>query len=110
MSEASEKRIEKLRAMAEEDPKDTFPVYAIAMELKGQGKLDEALVELRRCLELDPDYGYAFYHVAAIQRDQGKIAEAQSTVNDGIAAAERKKDEKALNELKELQEILSGGA
>lgn len=103
---ASQARIEQIRALLERNPDDTFPHYALAMELKGQGCFEAALESLDRCLSLDPKYGYAWYHKAAILKDVGRTEEARDVLQRGLEMASTAGQEQAANEIRDLLETL----
>ena len=103
---ASQARIKQIRSLLDRNPDDTFPHYALAMELKSQGCLEAALESLDRCLSLDPKYGYAWYHKAAILKDAGRTDEAREVLHRGLEVASKDGQDQAANEIRDLLETL----
>lgn len=95
-------RLQSLMKFYEKDPRDTFATYAIAMEHRKAGALDEAVSWYDRTLEIDPDHGYAYYHKAVTLLDLGRADEARGVIEQGIARTTARGDEKASGELREL--------
>ena len=99
-------RIEQLRKFHEAEPDDTFATYGIAMEHLKRGEPDEALTWLNKTLEIDPDYAYCYYQKARTLQQLDRLDEAWTTVQQGIDAAKRTGDEKAISELNDLSGML----
>lgn len=100
-------RLKTLMKFFEKDPRDTFATYAIAMEHRKAGDLEEAVVWFDRTLDIEPDHGYAHYHKAVTLSDLGRADEALITAKAGLEQAIVAGDEKASNELRELIAALS---
>ncbi len=98
-----ENRLEFLQAFHEKDPNDTFVTYGLAMEYAKLNNLEEALGWLSKTIELDADYAYAYYQKARLLSETGKNEAATETISEGLAAAERKGDAHAAEELEELR-------
>jgi tetratricopeptide (TPR) repeat protein len=103
---ADEARLTKLRALVEMDPSDAFSRYALAMELRGLGRADEARAELAGLIASDPDYVASYYHYARLLDDDGDGDQALDVIRQGIEAATRAGDDHARSELNDLLEEL----
>ncbi len=99
-------RIEKLKAFLELDPKDSFLLFAMAMELKSQQHLNEALDYLDRVLAIDPDVTAAYFHKAQILIHLSRRDEAKNILQAGIPRALGTGHFHARDKMKELLEQL----
>ena len=98
MADVSE-RMRKLAAMLEKEPRDVFLLYAMAMEHKKLGKAAEALEYLKTVLEVDPGYAVAHQQAGQVHEMSGDIEAAKQAYRDGIAAARKKGDLHAAEEM-----------
>ena len=92
-------RLDALKQFVEKSPGDPFPRYGLAMELKSQGRLDEAHAAFVEMEQRFPDYVAQYLMhcnvLAALKRkDDAKAVGAR-----GVEAARRKGDNHALGEL-----------
>jgi len=101
-------RLAKLSALLAADPTDTFVLYALAQEHAKAGDHAQAVIYYDRTLATDPAYCYAYFHKARSQQEQGDIASAVRTVREGLLAAQKSGDGKALGELSSLLDELGG--
>jgi tetratricopeptide (TPR) repeat protein len=99
-------RLPQLHKMLEKSPQDTFLLYAIALEHKKVNEYPQALDYLSRTLAVDPDHAYAYYQVGQTHEQAGEPDKARQAYQDGITAARRKGDAKALGELQTALDIL----
>ena len=88
------------------DPDDAFSSYALAMELKGLGRDDEALAQLQALIAAQPGYVASYYQCARLLQDDGEDAAAVDVVERGIQAAEAAGDDHAQAELGDLLDEL----
>jgi tetratricopeptide (TPR) repeat protein len=100
-------RLAKLTKLLAVDPNDTFVLYGLAQEHAKMGDLHAAVTFYDRTLAVDPLYCYAYFHKARAQQSLGQLADARATVQQGLQAAHRAADAKALSELSSLQTELS---
>ena len=96
-------RLEILQQMLEQDPRNTFARYGVAMERKNAGELQEAVVEFRRLIETDPNYVAAYFHGGQTLEKLGAIDEAREMYRRGVAIAT---DEHARSEMAAALEML----
>ncbi|MAX23231.1 MAG: hypothetical protein CMJ19_01905 [Phycisphaeraceae bacterium] len=97
-------RLEQLKKLHEMDPNDPFLTYGIALELSKDDLLEEAVTWLDKTIAMDADYCYAYYQKAKMHGEMGNDKIAVQAIKDGIEAAKRTNDGKALSELSELLE------
>ncbi|MHB1156966.1 MAG: hypothetical protein ACYC26_09015 [Phycisphaerales bacterium] len=101
-------RLTKLLTLHQADPTDAFCTYALAMETAKLGRTDQALGWLDKTIALDANQAYAYYHKAKLLAEQDRRAEALKTLDEGLAAARRSGDDKAMGELNDLLGLLEG--
>lgn len=99
-------RVEQLRAILVQDPRNTFARYALAMEYMSAGETEPALREFRGVLEVDANYANAFFMGAQTLQRSERIAEAVAWLHDGIACAQRAGNRHAESEMQQLLEEL----
>jgi predicted Zn-dependent protease len=99
-------RLAMLEEFVAKNPKDPFPRYGLAMELRNAGRLDEARTRFAEVMKEFPDYTASYLHYGNLLVKMGEKAEAAEVMRAGIAACERKNDGHALGELESaLSEI-----
>jgi tetratricopeptide (TPR) repeat protein len=98
-----EERLATLREMLALDPDDAFTRYALAMELKGLGRMDDALAEFAEVLTRDPAYLATYYQYGALLSTVD-TEEAVRVIRAGIAAAKQSGDDHTHSELNDLLE------
>jgi Flp pilus assembly protein TadD len=99
-------RMQKLREMLEREPDDLFLLYALSMEHKKAGNHSEALKLLHRVQQKDPGYCVAYQQAAQVHEQAGDVAAARQAYRDGIAAAEKKGDHHAKEEMQAALSML----
>jgi len=92
------------------NPTDAFARYGLAMECAKADEDAAAESNFRELLSAHPDYLYGYFHYGQLLVKLGRGAEAQETFRQGIAAAKKKGDAKALSELEAaLEEAVASG-
>ena len=99
-------KIEKLLAFLKDSPDDAFLNHALALEYIKSGQDAPALQLFIEILTRDPDYIGSYYHLAGLLERNGDREGALSWYEKGMAAAGRKGDQHALNELRSVYEDL----
>jgi tetratricopeptide (TPR) repeat protein len=102
----SSERLAQLRALLMEEPHDPFLRYAIALELKRAGNMEEAAADLERLIREDPKYIACYYQLALILLDMGRSAEAVDVCDVGSLQCLTTGDRKARGELLELKNAI----
>ncbi len=70
-------RIESIRKMLADSPKDVFLHYSLGMELASAGQYAKAVAEFQRCTELDQAYLAARVEAGKCLRSAGRLVEAR---------------------------------
>jgi tetratricopeptide (TPR) repeat protein len=99
-------RLEILKQMVEQDPRNTFARYGLAMEYANAGQWDEAVAEFRTLLSGDETYCAAYYHGGQALEQLGRIEEARALYEKGIQAAARKGDLHTKSEIEAALNLL----
>lgn len=99
-------RREKLEALLADDPNDTFVLYALAMESKSEGQLEDAIDGMQRLTRHDPPVVGAYLMGAQYLLEDDRIEEARAMLRDGIEEARRQNDLHAAGEMGELLQTL----
>ena len=92
-------RMLKLQAMLARTPEDTFLLYALAMEYKKAEDFPAAVRYFGEVIRRDPGYCVAYHQAALAHEAAGDIGAAKRTFLEGIAAATRKGDQHAKDEM-----------
>jgi predicted Zn-dependent protease len=100
-------RIATFKSFITRSPADPFPRYGLAMELKGQGRLDEAWATFSELLESFPDYVPTYLMAGETLVAMQRPAEAAGIYRRGIEVAGRRGDTHARNELQTALDGLS---
>jgi len=99
-------RLEQLRALLLEEPKDGFLRYAIALELKRMGRSAEAIAGLEALLHDDPAHVPSYYQLAVLLSEAGRQPEAIAACEAGALQCLVVGDRKARGELLTLKDTL----
>ncbi len=100
-------KIAALNEILQLDPANAFARYGLAMELNSQGKSDAALAEFATLIGHNPDYVPAYQMSAQTLAKLGRTEEALGRLHEGIAAANRTRNQHALAEMEAMREELS---
>ncbi|MBX2945480.1 MAG: tetratricopeptide repeat protein [Cyclobacteriaceae bacterium] len=99
-------RIEQLLKYVEEDPNDSFSLYALALEYKKNNPI-EALKLFRQLLINHPDYLPTYYQAGLMMEESGNINEALNLYGQGIGLARKQNDMGTLKELQAAYNLLA---
>jgi thioredoxin-like negative regulator of GroEL len=102
----SAERLQQLRSMLAEEPGDLFLRYAIALELKRAGDMEQAIADLESILQEDPKHIASYYQLATMLADLGRMSEAVEACEAGSMQCLVTGDRKARSELLALKEAL----
>ena len=102
----SAERLQQLKSILEQDPRNTFARYALGMEYSSAGQTDPALGEFRTLLEVDANYANAFFMGAQALQLAGRTEESMQWLRDGIACAQRVGNRHAQSEMQTMLEEL----
>ena len=92
-------RLDQMLAFLESDPHDPFTRYAVALELKGAGRTEEALEHLEMLRRDAPDYLPTYYQLGGLLRSLNRNDDAQTAYEQGCAVARSAGDTHTLSEL-----------
>jgi Tfp pilus assembly protein PilF len=99
-------RLAQLLKMLEREPRDTFLLYGIALEHKKVGDAPRAIEFLDKVIAIDPGYCYAYHQKGLVHESAGDTESAKGAYRDGVAAAQKKGDEHARQEIATALEML----
>ena len=99
-------RIEILKGFLEQDPKDSFSRYALALEYVKGGQTDDARREFEFVRDNDPGYVATYFQLAQLYRNLGLRHEAEKTYRTGITTAAKAGDSHTREELEGALENL----
>jgi predicted Zn-dependent protease len=92
-------RLEMLKQLVDEHPAEPLPRYGLAVELAGQGHVEDALRQFAKLLEQHPNYTAGYQMSAQTLLRAGRNDEARQLLQDGIASAKREGNAKAEGEM-----------
>jgi predicted Zn-dependent protease len=99
------RRLEMLLKMTSEPGADSFTWYALAMEQRGLGRIEEALETFVKLRSLDAAYVPAYQMCGAMLIEAGRPQEAKPWLAAGVAIARNNGNAKAETE---MQQALDG--
>jgi len=92
-------RIDTLRSFVASSPRDPFPRYALALELRQAGKSEEAWDCFEVLMREMPDYVPTYLHAGQLLVELGRKDEAAEVWRRGVTTATRVGDGHARGEL-----------
>ncbi len=96
---ADSPRLKQLFAFLDNNPNDTFVLFAIAKEYEKLDDDEKALEYYLKLLEIDVNYVGAYYHLGKWYENQDLVKKAFFTYKEGMAIAKKAGDTHALSEL-----------
>ena len=99
-------RMEVLKGLLEQKPKDSFARYALAMGFVSAGDLDEAVKEFSMLLSFNPDYVVAYFQAGQALEKLDRLEEASQMYQHGVEAAIRKGDAHMQSEIQTALDLL----
>src|SRR5262245_23250980 len=92
-------RIAVFRSHIARSPADPFPRYGLAMELRGQGRLDESAAAFAELIAAFPGYVPSYLMAGKVEEALGRAAQAAEIYRQGVQQAQAKGDLHARKEL-----------
>ena len=92
-------RIDMLKKMYEENPKDSFVLFALAKEHQNLNEDQISLDYFQKLLEVDENYVGAYYHLGKLYESMDDLGKAMSTYRKGMQIAGAQGDQHARSEL-----------
>lgn len=102
-------RLDQLRALLADEPRDTFLRYAIALELKRLERHAEALADLEALVRDEPKHIATYYQLAVTLAEAGRTQDAIEACEAGALQCIVTGDRKTRAELISLKEALEEG-
>ena len=100
-------RVEKIKEMLLENPKDSFLNHALALEYIKLGNDGDARKLFEFILVNEPGYIGSYYHLAKLLERTGKTDDAIKVYEKGMDEAKKAGDNHSLSELKSAFEELT---
>ena len=97
-----------LKEVLGQNPNDAFARYGLAMEYSNSGQVEDALREFSALLAANPDYTAGYFMAAQVLARAGREEEARKMLRDGIAAAQRTRNQHAQSEMQDMLGELGG--
>ena len=91
-------RLEVLLKFLEEDPEDTFTIYALALEYANTDE-NKALEYYNLLLTDHESYIPTYYHAGKLYQKMGKLSEAESIYKKGMELSQKAHNFHAYDEL-----------
>jgi tetratricopeptide (TPR) repeat protein len=99
-------RLETLQSMIEQDPRNTFARYGLAMEYKNAGDFPAAVEAFSALLEIQPTYAAAYFHGGQALEKSGRVEEARAMYRRGVDVTKATGDEHARAEMQAALDLL----
>ena len=100
-------RVEKIKEMLAENPKDSFLCHALALEYIKLGNDGDARKLFESVLENEPGYIGSYYHLAKLLERIGETDAAIKVYEQGMGEAKKAGDAHSLSELRSAFEELT---
>lgn len=91
-----------LTEILEQDPKNAFARYGLAMEYAGRGEASTAIAEFDRLLHDHPDYTAGYFMAAQTLAGTGEKTRALGYLRLGLDCAQRTGNQHAFNEMEAM--------
>jgi Flp pilus assembly protein TadD len=100
-------RLETLKSLVAQNPKDSFLRYGLAMEYRNTGDLESAIREFQGLMEASPDYAATYFHAGQTLERMGRTQEARTVYQQGIEVTSRAGDLHARSELEAALNLMT---
>ena len=100
-------RIERIKEMLKENPKDSFLCHALALEYIKIGNDGDARRLFESIVENEPNYIGTYYHLAKLLERIGETDAAIKVYEKGMEESKKAGDDHSLSELKSAFEELT---
>jgi hypothetical protein len=95
-------RREKIEALLQDEPRDQFLRYGLAVELDNEGRTDESLTLFRGLMRDQPPHVASYFRGAQLLVKLDEIDQARAALREGIEIARRQGEMHAAGEMGEL--------
>ena len=93
------KRLDFLLKITASDKADSFTWYALALEYKGLGRVEDALATFQQLRQRDQEYVPMYLMCGTMLIEAGRRTDAKEWLVAGLAAARKKGDAHAAGEI-----------
>ena len=100
------KRIELIQKMLQENPNDCFLNYASALEYAKEGNSKLAIEIMEKLVKQDQNYLATYYQLGKLYEQEDQVEKALVVFKKGIIIAKQQENIKAIGELEEALMIL----
>jgi len=94
-------RIEAIKAMLHDNPRDVFLLYSLGMETAACSQFDRAAEAFGECIAVDPAYLPARVEQGKVLRAAGRIDEAREVFEAAMALAAEQNDTHAVDAVRQ---------
>lgn len=101
------KRLAMLEQLTNSGKADSFTWYALALEYKSGGRVEDALATFAKLRDHDPGYVPMYLMAGSLLIDEGREDEARAWLRDGMERASKKGDTHARDEMDELIQAIA---
>ncbi|HEX2276495.1 MAG TPA: tetratricopeptide repeat protein [Candidatus Tectomicrobia bacterium] len=95
-------RLEQIRALIADDPRDAMLRFALGNEYFQRGDYAAAIESLHAALEIDPEYAFVYIQLAEAYERSGQMDLARQTVEAGRGPARRNGDPNLTRQLDDI--------
>lgn len=95
-------RREKIEALLQDEPRDQFLRYGLAVELDNEGRTDESLALFRGLMRDQPPHVASYFRGAQLLVKLDEIEQARAALREGIEIARQQGEVHAAGEMGEL--------
>lgn len=93
-------KIEQLKDLLNDDPDNSFILFALAKEYQNAGNTAKALEYYLRLINIDPDYIGCYYHYGKLLESINEDFKAKQIYQEGISKAQAVNDLHTTSELR----------
>jgi predicted Zn-dependent protease len=101
-AEGKMSRLEQIRALIADDPRDAMLRFALGNEYFQRGDYAAAIESLNAALEIDPEYAFVYIQLAQAYERGGQIDLARQTIEAGRGPARRNGDPNLMRQLDDI--------
>ena len=101
-------RLNKLLEFLDNDPNDSFIIYALATEYNSLNDIEKAFYYYLKLINEDPDYVGTYYHLGKLYEQEGEKDKAIDIYQKGMLVARNKRNMHALSELQGAYNTAAG--
>jgi Flp pilus assembly protein TadD len=99
-------RVEKLKLMLQEQPTDSFLLFALGLEMMKAGEMKEAESLFRTIMTHDPNYCGVYYHLGKLLEREDRVDEAMLVYDQGLLICKKLNEQHNYNELRSAKDNL----